>query len=204
MTVVFTAKNYYYWDWQKAQLTVMSSVDSKSFELTSTYDEYTVVLNCADNDQITFFSVANNPTIQTIKIYSGEVTAPQLRAVQEEGDAAYRLITGITDKFYTVQNLTAEGTYLYKVKALYADGTESAWSNTQMVTLFENGPAPHEFELGDVNHDRQINVTDVTTLIAMILQSNNSLGCPICGDMTGEGTLNVTDVTTLIAKILNQ
>lgn len=203
VTVVFTAKNYYYWDWQKAQLNVMSSIDSKSFELTSTYDEYTVVLNCADNDQITFFSVANNPTIQTIKIYSGEVTAPQLRAVQEEGDAAYRLITGITDKFYTVQDLTAEGTYLYKVKALYADGTESAWSNTQMVTLFENGPAPHEFELGDVNHDRQINVTDVTTLISMILQSDYTLGCETCGDMTGEGTLNVTDVTTLIAKILN-
>ena len=203
VTVVFTAKNYYYWDWQKAQLTVMSSIDSKSFELTSTYDEYTVVLNCADNDQITFYSVANNPTIQTIKIYSGEVTAPQLRAVQEEGDAAYRLITGITDKFYTVQDLTAEGTYLYKVKALYADGTESAWSNIEEVTLFENGPAPHEFELGDVNHDRQINVTDVTTLISMILQSDYTLGCPICGELTGEGDINVTDVTTLIAKILN-
>ena len=208
VTVVFTAKNYYYWDWQKAQLTVMSSVDSKSFELTSSYDEYTVVLNCADNDQITFFSVANNPTIQTIKIYSGEVTAPQLRAVQEEGDAAYRLITGITDKFYTVQNLTAEGTYLYKVKALYADGTESAWSNTQMVTLFENGPAPQEYELGDVDHNHFVNVADVTALIQYILTSGAQPEefyvdlAKVDGDEAG--LINVADVTALIAKILNQ
>ena len=58
--------------------------------------------------------------------------------------------------------------------------------------------------MGDVNHDRFVNVADVTTLISMILQSDNSLGCPICGDLTGEGTLNVSDVTALIAKILGQ
>ena len=33
---------------------------------------------------------------------------------------------------------TAEGTFLYKVKAIYIDGTESEWSNIEEVTLFEN------------------------------------------------------------------
>ena len=198
VTVVFTAKNYYYWDWQKAVLTVMSSVDSKTFELTANYDEYTVVLNCADQDQITFYADANNPTIQTIKIYSGEVTAPQLRAV-ETGNETYRLVTGITDKFYTVNNLLAEGTFLYKVKATYTDGTESDWSNVEMVTLFENG---HGFAAGDVNHDGAVNITDVTLLIARVLNEASGSICETCADINGDNAVNITDVTLLIARVM--
>ena len=80
----------------------------------------------------------------------------------ETGNATYRLITDITDKFYTVRDLEAAGTYIYKVKAVLADGTETAWSNVEEVTLFENG---HGYELGDVNHDGMVNIGDVTTLI---------------------------------------
>jgi chitodextrinase len=163
-----------------------------------------IVLDCAQTDKVTFSASSSYVGLLKATVYAGEVSAPEMRDVVETGDAAYRLITGITDKFYTVTGLNPESTYSYKVKALYTDGAVSEWSNVEEVTLFENGPAPHEFELGDVNHDRQINVTDVTTLIAMILQSDDTLGCRICGDMTGEGDLNVTDVTTLIAKILNQ
>ena len=202
VTVVFMAKNYY--TWSNSALTVKTSIDSKYFEFTSEFTEYTVVLNCTSSEQIEFFANIYYPQLKWVKIYAGEVEAPQLRAVVEEGDATHRLITGITDKFYTVTGLNAESTYLYKVKALYTDGNESEWSNVETVTLFDNGPAPHEFELGDVNHDTKVNVSDVTTLISMILYSDHTLGCPICGDMTGEGTLNVSDVTDLIAKILNQ
>ena len=76
-----------------------------------------------------------SPDIALIEIYSGNATEAKLKA-NETGDATYRLITGITDKFYTVNDLTAEGTFLYRVKALYIDGTESAWSNVEEVTLF--------------------------------------------------------------------
>ena len=200
VTVVFTAKNYYLWDWQKASLTVMSSLDSETFELTSTYDEYTVVLDCADQDQITFYSVENNPTIQTIKIYSGEVTAPQLRAVEEQGNTTYRLITGITDKHYTVNNLLEAGTFIYKVKALYQDGTESEWSNSQVVTLFEQS-APG-YEIGDVNHDGKVNIADVTELINLLL--NNSESIPVEGNVNGDDKVNIADVTALINRLLNQ
>ena len=207
ITVIVRAKGY--GGWKNSSFTVETSVDTKTVELTNNNDyvDYTLVLNCGDSERVKF--IANYyPYFQTIKIYSGEVTAPQLRAVQEEGDAAYRLITGITDKFYTVQNLTAEGTYLYKVKALYADGTESAWSNTQMVTLFDNGPAPQEYELGDVDHNHFVNVADVTALIQYILTSGAQPEefyvdlANVDGDEAG--LINVADVTALIAKILNQ
>ena len=198
VTVVMRAKNYS--PWYNSKITVKTSVDEKSMELSSGYTNYTIVLNAADNDYVEFFSNAYYPTIQSITIYSGEVTAPQLRAT-EDGNETKRVINGITDKFYTVNNLLAEGTFLYKVKALYTDGTESAWSNTQMVTLFDNGPAPHEFEVGDVNHDHSVNIADVTALIDYLLGSGNV--CTTCANVDGDDGINIADVTALIDKLLN-
>ena len=114
----------------------------------------------------------------------------------ESGNATYRQITGITDKYYAVQDLMPAGTFDYRVKALYVDGTESAWSNVKSVTLPEHG-----YELGDVNHDRQVNVSDVTVLIAYILGGDESI-CSICGDIDGNTDINVSDVTRLISIIL--
>ncbi len=206
VTVVVRAKNYY--SWGNSKIDITTSVETITVELAADVADYTVVLGCGNTEKIKFTANGGMLNLQSIKVYAGEVTAPQLRAVQETGDAAYRLITGITDKFYTVQNLTAEGTYLYKVKALYADGTESAWSNTQMVTLFENGPAPQEYELGDVDHNHFVNVADVTALIQYILTSGAQPEefyvdlANVDGDEAG--LINVADVTALIAKILNQ
>ena len=136
-----------------------------------------------------------------IKVYAGDANElNSLRAVVEEGDAAYRLITGITDKFYTVKDLTAAGTFYYKVKAVYTDGTLSRWSNSQKVTLFENG---HTFDLGDVNHDGKVNITDVTDLIDYLLHNEKSTICTICADVDGDGFVKIADVTVLIDLMLN-
>ena len=92
--------------------------------------DYVVVLDCSADDRVTFTATANLLALQAVEVYAGDKTAARLTAT-ETGDATYRLITGITDRFYTVKNLEAEGTYIYKVKALFADGTESAWSNVE-------------------------------------------------------------------------
>ena len=197
VTVVLRAKNYY--GWTASTITVKTSIDQKTLDLANDYADYTIVLNCAESDQVEFFATAWNPTIQAIKIYAGEVT-PQLRATVE-GDASHYIISGITEKTYTVNSLNAESTYLFKVKAHYTDGTESAWSNTQMVTLFDNGPAPHEFAVGDVNHDHSVNIADVTALIDYLLGSGNV--CTTCANVDGDDGINIADVTALIDKLLN-
>ena len=206
MTVVATMKPYS----TDTNVPVRISCGASIVDVTvSSESVQTIILNCeADaNQKVTFSTIeaGKRVVITQIDIWSSTASAAKMRlsVPVETGDSTQRLITGIADKFYTVKDLTAGGTFNYRVKAFYSNLTESEWSNTEQVTLFENGPAPHEFELGDVNHDRQINVTDVTTLISMILQSDYTLGCPICGELTGEGDINVTDVTTLIAKILN-
>jgi hypothetical protein len=120
----------------------------------------------------------------------------------ETGGPDYRLIEGITpDKFYMVNDLTAGGTFIYRVKAIYVDGTESEWSNVEEVTLFDNG---HGFELGDVNHDQTINITDVTMLISAVLGGNTDEICEICADFNEDGIVNITDVTQLLSFVNNQ
>jgi hypothetical protein len=201
VTVVVRGKNYY--TWTNSAISVKNSVDSKYVEFANDYADYTVVLNCNGNERIEIFSETYYPEIQSIKVYTGEMTAPQLKAIEEQGSETYRLITGITDKFYTVNNLVEGGTFLYKVKALYTDGTESAWSNKEMVTLFDNGPAPHEFAVGDVNHDGGVNISDVTTLIDYLLGNPDGV-CTTCADVDGQGDINIADVTALIDMLLSK
>ena len=162
---------------------------------------YTWLVSGSAGEKITITSTDSyfSPDMSKIKVYVGNVNEMNtLRAVEEEGDATSRLITGITDKFYTVKDLEAEGTYFYKVKAVYTDGTESAWSNTQSVTLFENG---HLFELGDVNHDGSVSIADVTALIDYLLGAGND-ACTICADVNGDEGVSIADVTALIDKLL--
>ena len=169
-----------------------------SLDLANSYADYTIVLNCAESDQVEFFATAWNPTIQAIKIYAGEVTAPTLRAM-EDGNETYRLITGINGKSYTVENLLAEGTFQYKVKAIYTDGTESAWSNTETVTLFDNAPA---FIRGDVDGDGVVGIADVTALIDYILTGVDTEIDLQASNVDNDETVGIADVTALIDYIL--
>ena len=199
VTVIFTGKAGY----PAATVTVSTSVDSKEIPMTyGAFNQYVVVLGCAATDMITIATKSGNPGFLNMQIYAGEVPAPQLRAT-EDGDATWRTITGITDRFYTVTGLTAEGTFLYKVKALYNDGTESAWSNVEEVTLKDNG-STHEFAAGDVNHDGKLSIGDVTELISYLLSGDESAICLTCANVNGDEKINIGDVTALITLLLTR
>ena len=194
ITVVVKTASYYY---DTSSISVSTSVDSQDLAPDNSMTEYTVVLDCAGADAVTFTSLENYTSIKQVTIYAGDLTQVQLNAT-ETGDATYRLITGITDKFYTVKNLEAEGTYVHKVKTVFSDGTESAWSNRQEVALFENG---HGYEVGDANHDGAVSIDDVTTLIDYLLSGNNTC-CNICADVNQDGKITIDDVTALIDRLL--
>ena len=167
----------------------------------SSGNTYNWLVTGSAGEKITITSTDSyySPDMAMIKVYVGDVNELNtLNAVAEEGDATNRLITGITDKHYTVKDLEAEGTFFYQVRALYTDGTMSAWSNTKSVTLFANG---HAFEAGDVNHDGNVNIADVTALIDMLLGGNDD-ACTICADVNGDESVNIADVTALIDMLL--
>ncbi|MBQ4138161.1 MAG: dockerin type I repeat-containing protein, partial [Muribaculaceae bacterium] len=108
--------------------------------------------------------------------------------------------TGITDMSYTVKNLAEAGTFYFKVRANYIDGTQSRWSKSQKVTLFANGP---EYEPGDANEDGKVDVNDVTTVINHILGKNPSPFNFNNANVNGDETVNVLDVTLIINIILH-
>jgi len=86
------------------------------------------------------------------------------------------------------------------VKALYVDGTESDWSNIETVTLFDNHG---QYQLGDVNHDGKVDITDVTLLIDYVLgNATTDTCCPICANVNGDDQIDISDVTALIDKVL--
>ena len=195
MTVVLKVASYYY---DNSSIRVSTSMGSQELTLDNSMSNYTVVLDCANSDAVTIKSMENYTSVKMVTVYAGDLTQASLKAT-ETGDDTYRLITGITDKFYTVTNLLAEGTYVYKVKALYSDGTEGIWSNKQEVTLFENG---HGFEVGDVNHDGSVSIADVTQLIDYLLDDSTVI-CTICADVNEDTIISIADVTELIDKLLN-
>ena len=196
VTVVVKAAAYYY---NNSTISVYTSIDSKDLTLNQNMTDYIVVLDCANDDAATIRSLTNYTSVRQVTVYAGDLTTVT-RGVNEEGDATYRLITGITDRFYTVKDLEAEGTYIYKVKSVFADGTESDWSNVEEVTLFENG---HGFDLGDVDHDGDVNIADVTALIDYLLGGAGDT-CVICADVDQDGNVNIADVTALIDILLTR
>ena len=116
-------------------ITVKSTQTSAVGHTFSKGETYTWTVTGKTGDVITIYSTDSSysPDMSLIKVYAGNIN---LNA-SESGDATSRTITGITNKYYTVSNLTAGATYNYKVKAIYTDGTVSAWSNVQSVTLSE-------------------------------------------------------------------
>ena len=195
VTVVVKTASYYY---DTSTITVSTSVDSETLTPNNTMTDYTVVLDCANADAVTLKSIENYTSVKQVTIYAGDLTLAKLNAT-ESGNDTYRLITGITDRFYTVTDLLAEGTFVYKVKTLYTDGTESPWSNREEVTLFQNG---HGFELGDVNHDGSVSIADVTQLIDYLLDGTTPI-CEICANVNEDTTISIADVTALIDKLLS-
>ena len=167
----------------------------------STGETYTWLVTASEGEKITITSTDDyfSPDMSMIKVYVGDISELQSFNAAQEGDANYRLVKEITDKSYLVKDLAEAGTFFYRVKALYTDGTQSAWSKSQVVTLFDNG---HTYQLGDVNHDDDINIADVTDLIDYLLKSSGDI-CSICADVDGDGEINIADVTDLIDMLLS-
>lgn len=140
VTVKVKAYSYYSSYYGNATLSVGTGSASLTQALTDNNTEYTFVLNCSSSDKITIGSTSNYISVSNIQIIAGNASANMLTASETGGESS-RTITGITNKYYTVSNLKEGATFIYKVKAIYSDGSESAWSNEQEVTLNSSTPS---------------------------------------------------------------
>lgn len=173
--------------------------EKKQFELTADDAQYVAVLHgdASTNNHVTIANVLSRKRvmISNVKIYAGEHKADApMQAPSQQGDETQRTITGITTNHYTVDKLTQYGTFIYRVEALYNDGTKSPLSNPIEVTLKDKSNLA-----GDINEDGTLDVNDVTALIGHIL--NIELRAVEKCDVDGNGTINVSDVSALIGLI---
>lgn len=63
-------------------------------------------------------------------------------------------------------------------------------------------PPEHVYEPGDVNHDKVLNISDVTTLINYLLTDDETDVCLVCADVNGDHVISISDVTDLISILL--
>ena len=197
VTVVVRAKSSM--NQSSSKFIVSTGVDQQEFFAPggSPFTDYVAVLDCSEADQVTVAGKSNFPVFQSIMVYAGDNDQLQMRGVAEEGGADYRLITGITDKNYTVNGLVAGGSFYYRVKAYYIDGTVSPWSKSRYVVLSDSGTG---YQTGDVNSDGKLNIQDVTDLINYLL-SEGEIN-PASADVNGDARISIDDVTALINLLL--
>ncbi len=197
ITVVVNAKNY---GTDATTLTIACGNVSKTVELTDEAEEYTVYLEIENVMPDQYVTISSTGSRQRYYLYSVQIfNGGMVKAASETGDADSRVITGITDQYYVVENLTPGATYTYYVEANYIDDTKAA-SNVETVTLLEEQSGDHL--RGDVNHDGMVNVNDATILIDYLLGADVTI-CEECADFNGDTAVSVADVTALIDWLLS-
>ena len=94
------------------------------------------------------------------------------------------------------QTLGTQVRPMFEGLTVYYDAARGIYTNTE--------PGTEVFPQGDVNGDGSVDVSDVTALVAVILNtvSRESLGGNC--DVNGDGDVDVSDVTALVAIILAQ
>lgn len=192
ITLRFSAR---YFDTDNSVVLVTCGDTQLSIPLTRMATEYTVVFeNVEEGAKVTF-----GCTGRAARFYLDDVVVTT-GDDRDPVDAGFIVIPGITTRDYSVTGLEMGTTYRYQLVTCYADGVTKK-SNMQLVTLLEQQEPTHM--PGDVNHDNNVNVSDVTLLIAYLLGSPVDV-CTTCADVNGDDGITVSDVTRIISAILSQ
>ena len=202
VSVIIKAKNYPKGT-TNTDLTIFTSEDSKKIYLAPELDTYLVVLNC-NNDGVVSVKTGYYPEIQSIQIIGGEILDPgpfMLSAPSLRGNEENFLFEGIAPDLtsFVATGLTAGQAYFYHVKALYVNGTESAWSSIQEVVLPDL-----DVQLGDLDKDGIITLGDVTALIDYLVNGVVGEGMDMtAADYDQDGAVTLGDATSLIDYLMN-
>ena len=140
----------------------------------------------------------------TINIYSYHMLYQLLRAGNSSESSASDPFPG-TAGVTSLNNLTTPS--LKTWSGLDCELGLANITETDGIITFDvvngDGTAPaHGYDLGDVNHDGSINISDVTLLIDYMLSNGDDI-CPVCADVTNDGVINIADLTALIDMMLS-
>ena len=96
------------------------------------------------------------------------------------------------------------------IKVTYDDSNITVINNEGTTTIalaevrdmyFSNEAGVTSYQIGDVNMDGYVNISDVTALIDYVLGGDANIDLQ-AADVNGDSAINITDVTALIDKVL--
>ena len=130
-------------------------------------------------------------------------------SVTEINYFAFYQCFGLTDVYCYIADLSRVSTgyepfcldgYDYSGRTLHVlQGTADAYrADENWYPYF--GQIVEDIFIGDVNHDLEVNISDVNAVIDMILRGNTSSSA---ADVNGDGEINISDINALIDIILN-
>ncbi len=102
----------------------------------------------------------------------------------------------ITDTLYTDFAVTPNKKYYYFYKVLRTDMSETDQSKVVSAT-------PFTASKGDANGDLSVNVLDITSIVAYLLNNNPQPFIFEAADMNSDATINVLDIVGVVNLVLN-
>lgn len=101
----------------------------------------------------------------------------------------------VSDTLFTDFNVLPHQRYYYMYKIVRTDFTESDYSKVVNATVLTASP-------GDANGDLTVNVLDITTIIAHMLNQNPTPFISEAADINGDGTINVLDIIGVVNVLM--
>jgi len=110
------------------------------------------------------------------------------------------VVTEAASKTQSIYMTGIEVNYNCSISWSYGSATPRTFM-PQTTFTYGGGDTPEpEYEIGDVNHDHNVNIADVTALIDLLLSGGEA---PAEADVNGDQNVNIADVTALIDKLLS-
>ena len=153
------------------------------------------------NEGYLYAAGANLATPKNYLKAQAEIDSLSIAAITIDPDSAAATIVfvGATQRNYLRFNINIQNEVASPLFNCY---NEDSSIQTPAYIFKVKGDEP-VINIGDVNNDDVVNITDVTMLINAVLNDNYSTINTANADMNGDGIINVTDVTLLITKVQN-
>ncbi|MBO4851591.1 MAG: dockerin type I repeat-containing protein [Prevotella sp.] len=136
------------------------------------------------------------------------------------GDEVYPVTFDPDDYYYLEEAMTVipygfSEDYDFYANAIYLNMDFSDWDKIGIQSIYTGGGEENvseifwfnlkeeEFPMGDVNHDGQVNVTDVMLVVDYVMGNNPPVFFEDQADVTGDGDITVSDVTAIVDIALN-
>jgi subtilisin family serine protease len=185
------------------QIRVTNAVDTAGFEIPIEVERFQFIIQAAGAASLAFQAT---PGIGKVDLEwpagkTDDALGYNLYRYQNLTDSTFTepvLINTalILDTLYRDMEVIPNTTYHYRYKTVGTDMQETDFSKAVSATPFNAAN-------GDANGDLEVNVLDVTTIVAYLLDNDPRPFLFDAADLNGDGVINVLDIVGVINLILN-